>query len=80
MEVTFSLQQDLLTEDELASIAKTLCISRDNLASEGCDFIIFIAPNKERIYADELPDYYGDPADEHAVRVGLNQPILRRAI
>lgn len=58
--------EDLLTEDELASIAKTLCISRDNLASEGCDFIIFIAPNKERIYADELPDYYGDPADEHA--------------
>lgn len=58
--------EDLLTEDELASIAKTLCISRDNLASEGCDFIIYIAPNKERIYADELPDYYGDPADEHA--------------
>lgn len=27
---------------------------------------IYIAPNKERIYADELPDYYGDPADEHA--------------
>lgn len=58
--------EDLLTEDELASIAKTLCISRDNLASEGCDFIIYIAPNKDRIYADELPDYYGDPADEHA--------------
>ena len=58
--------EDLLTEDELASIAETLCISRDNLASEGCDFIIYIAPNKERIYADELPDYYGDPADEHA--------------
>ena len=56
----------MLTEDELASIAETLCISRDNLASEGCDFIIYIAPNKERIYADELPDYYGDPADEHA--------------
>ncbi len=59
--------ENLLSEDQLEELADSLCASRDNLAAEGCDFVIFIVPNKERVCADEMPDYYGNPAGNYAV-------------
>lgn len=54
--------RDLFTEKELAKIADNLTITNEYLADKGIEFILFIAPNKERIYSDKIPDYYGEPA------------------
>lgn len=55
--------EDRLTNEQLANIAATLVTSRDNLLKEGIEFVIFIAPNKERIYQEDMPSYYGKPAE-----------------
>lgn len=57
---------NLFSEDELQQMLDNLIITRDNLAKEGCEFILFIPSNKERIYAEYVPDYYGEPAVEYA--------------
>jgi hypothetical protein len=54
---------NLLTEDELAALAANCVAQRDFLAESGVEFVIFIAPNKERIYSEYMPDRYGDPSD-----------------
>ena len=36
--------------------------------SEEREFIIFIPPNKERVYSEYMPDYYGEPAEMYPVR------------
>lgn len=49
--------EDRLIDEQLANIAATLVTSRDNLLKEGIEFVIFIAPNKERIYQEDMPSY-----------------------
>lgn len=46
------------SDDELEQIADQLVSAETVLSSRGIEFILFIAPNKETIYIDELPDYY----------------------
>ena len=58
---------NLLTDDQLETIRNNLITARDDLKSQGIDFVLFIAPNKERVYSDEMPDYYGAPAENYAV-------------
>lgn len=58
---------NLLTDEQLNTISSNLLAARDDLASRGIDFVVFIAPDKERVYSDEMPDYYGEPADSYAV-------------
>lgn len=60
--------KNLWTEEQLQDLAEKLVQSRDNLAKEGIDFVIFVAPNRERIYADEMPWYYGAPADYYLAK------------
>ena len=49
---------NLYTEEELAAMAQNLLTSREYLERRDCEFVIFIAPNKETIYGDEnLPSY-----------------------
>lgn len=57
--------RNLLTEDELDNL-KNNCqkIERD-LKKEGCQFIIFVAPNKERTYSEFMPGQYGAPAENY---------------
>ncbi|MGN0308750.1 MAG: hypothetical protein ACI4DN_11105 [Lachnospiraceae bacterium] len=59
---------DLLTDEELQQIAFNLTVARDDLASRGIEFVVFIAPNKERIYSENMADYYGEPADEYGTQ------------
>ena len=54
---------NLLTEDDLKAIADNCVSQRDFLAEQGKEFVIFIAPNKERIYSEYMPEKYGEPAD-----------------
>ena len=56
---------NLLTDEELALLAQNCINQRDYLASLGKEFVIFIVPNKERIYSEYMPDQYGDPADTY---------------
>lgn len=46
------------TSEELQTIADNLMAVKSVLDSQGIEFVLFIAPNKESIYMDELPDYY----------------------
>ena len=54
---------NLLTDAELSQLAGNCIRQRDFLASMGIEFVIFIAPNKERVYYDRMPDRYGAPAE-----------------
>ena len=57
----------LLSESELEQIARSMQTTKDNLEAEGREFIIFILPNKERVYSEYMPDYYGKPAEIYPV-------------
>lgn len=46
------------TEDELEQIANNLRTAEQVLSSRGIEFVLFIVPNKETIYKEELPEYY----------------------
>lgn len=59
---------NLLSEDELAVMAENLVFWRDYLAERGMEFVLFLAPNKERMYSEYMPDSYGDPAEEYKVK------------
>lgn len=57
--------EDLFTAEELRQIVINLRRTRDNLARQGIDFVLFIAPNKERLYAEYMPDRFGAPAPDY---------------
>lgn len=59
---------NLLSDDELAVMAENLVFWRDYLEERGMEFVFFIAPNKERIYSEYMPEEYGDPAEEYKVK------------
>lgn len=46
------------TDDQLQTIADNMMTTKQVLESLDVAFVLFIAPNKETIYAEELPDYY----------------------
>ena len=54
---------NLLNEEELQALAQNCVKIKEYLNNQGKEFVIFIAPNKERIYFDEMPEKYGNPAD-----------------
>lgn len=55
------------TEEQLQTIANNLMASKQVLEKEGIEFVLFIAPNKETIYQDKLPDYYTQKEKESSV-------------
>ena len=56
---------NLLPEEELKAIAANCLRQRDLLAEQGCAFVIYIAPNKNRVYPEYMPDVYGPPAETY---------------
>ena len=60
--------EDLFTREELRQIAVDLRKTRDTLKDQGIDFVLFIVPNKERVYSEYMPDRYGPPAEEYAAK------------
>ena len=59
--------ENLFNEKQLKKIAKNLQKSKDRLAKEGREFVLFIAPNRARMNARFMPDFIGPPAEELAV-------------
>ncbi len=57
--------ENLFTKNQLADIAKRLCDMRDELAGKGIEFVVFLAPNKERMYSEYMPKEYGAPAEKY---------------
>lgn len=56
---------NLFTEEQLATIAQNCINQRESLLAQGKELVIFIAPNKERIYYEYMPTRYGLPADNY---------------
>lgn len=56
---------NLLSESELQTIAQNCVNQRDFLSEQGIEFVIYIAPNKERIYSEKMPSQYGEPAKNY---------------
>lgn len=61
------LGENLFTEKQLQQIAENMVAAEEYLADKGCEFVLFIAPNKSRVYSEMMPDYYGEPSEEYAV-------------
>lgn len=55
--------QKLYSEDQLQTIANNVQRSSDYLERQGVKYVVYIAPEKERIYPEYMPDYYGKPAE-----------------
>ncbi|MCR4652940.1 MAG: hypothetical protein K5744_04515 [Eubacterium sp.] len=58
---------NLYTEEELKAVAANCMKQRDFVESRGKEFMIFLAPNKERIYAEYMPERYGRPAENYGI-------------
>jgi len=57
--------ENLLSEEQLQAIAQN-CENMDAfLKEQGKEFLIFIAPNKECIYSEYMPEQYGIPSDTY---------------
>ncbi len=59
---------NLFTEEELRQIQNNLCTAQSELEENGMEFVLFIAPNKERIYPEKMPDCFGEPAEEYRTK------------
>ncbi len=58
--------KDLLSDTELEAIKNNCLRQKEFAQSQGKEFVIFIAPNKERIYFEYMPSTYGLPAENYA--------------
>lgn len=56
---------NLLPEEDLWTIAQNCINQRDFLEEQGKEFVLFITPNKERIYPEYMPAKYGEPAKNY---------------
>lgn len=63
------------SEEQLRQIADNLTAAQQYLDRQGITFILFIAPNKERVYADNMPGYI--LRDETADNAGQLVAYLR---
>lgn len=57
------LGKNLFSDEDLKKIEENCTAFQKTLEEQGKEFILFIAPNKERIYSEYMPDQYGKPAD-----------------
>ena len=54
------------SEEHLSMIAANLSAIQENLAAQGCRFILFIAPDKDHVYPEKMPDYIQGPGPSRA--------------
>ena len=59
---------NLYTDEELRHFAANCEELAAFMNSQGKEFILFIAPDKERIYSEYMPDFYGKPAEMYRTR------------
>lgn len=49
---------NLFTQEELQVICENISKAKDSLNKDGIQFVLFIAPNKERVYQEYMPRQY----------------------
>lgn len=49
--------------EELEEIANTVLMTQKEIEDKGIEFVIMVAPNKENIYAEYMPDIYSHAAE-----------------
>ena len=54
----------LFSDEELKRIEDSLLGMQQRLAEQGIEFVLFIAPNKERMYSEYMPSYLGEQAED----------------
>lgn len=59
---------NLFSDGQLERIANNMIVARDELRERGAEFVIFICPNKERVYSEYMPDAYGEPSQENRMQ------------
>ena len=59
---------DIYSEEQLAHIADNMRKTDEYLKARGKEFVILILPNKERVYSDKMPDYFGQPGELYKVK------------
>ena len=59
--------RNLFSEKKLKKIAQNMQSTKDTLEAKGISFALVIAPNRERMYPEYLPDWYGIPAQPNAL-------------
>jgi hypothetical protein len=59
------LGDNLFSEEELEVIAQNCINTQQFLEQQGKEFVLFIVPNKERVYSDEMPRWYGNPSETY---------------
>lgn len=62
------LGENLFTEEQLEDIRERLTKAERHLAESNAEFILMIVPNKERVFSEMMPDYYGEPAEQYRTR------------
>ena len=60
--------ENLYSEVELEEFAIHLQETKNAFAAAGAEFVVYIAPDKERMYPEYLPDCYGEPAEMFTAR------------
>lgn len=56
---------NLYSDDDLKAITDNCLKMQRYFDNRGIEFVIFIAPNKERIYSEYMPQRYGTPTDTY---------------
>ncbi len=59
---------DLFTEEELQTIAANMMQAKADVEARGARFVVFLCPNKERVYSEYMPDAYGEPATQNRLQ------------
>ena len=62
------LGEGMLSEDELKGIANNLLGNEKVLNDNGIEFVIFVSPNKSRVYSEYMPSYMGEPAEDYQLK------------
>jgi len=60
--------EDLLNDEELKELADNMTQNADFIESKGAKFIVFVSPNKSRVYSEYMPDFMGEPAKEYQLK------------
>lgn len=62
------LGKDTLKEDEIKLAADNLVANARFFEEQGIEFMIFVSPNKSRVYPEYMPDYMGEPAEFYQLK------------
>lgn len=62
------LGTDILKDDEMKVIADNLVENQRIIENAGMEFVIFLSPNKNRVYSEYMPDYMGEPAEQYQLK------------